>query len=64
MLKIPKLEKMLKSYKSKREIGRNIDAQPKSNPKIFKSHVPSKLKTKTDVATMLQDEIIKTLRKV
>ena len=38
--------------KSKREIG----IQSKSNPKIFWSHVRSKLKTKTGVALLFQDE--------
>ena len=42
--------------KSKREFERNIGIQPKSNPKIFWSHVRSKLKTKTGVPPLLQDE--------
>ena len=49
--------------KSKREFERNIHylmkysgIQWKSNPKIFWSHVRSKLKTKIDVARLLQDE--------
>ena len=39
--------------KSKREFERNIGIQSKSNPKIFWSHVRSKLKTKTGVALLL-----------
>ena len=42
--------------KSKREFERNIGIQSISNPKIFWPHVRSKLKTKTGVATLLQDE--------
>ena len=42
--------------KSKREFERNIGTQSKSNPKMFWSHVRSKLKTKTGVAPLLQDE--------
>ena len=42
--------------KSKREFERNIGIQSKSNPKIFWSHVPSKLKTKTGVASLIRDE--------
>ena len=42
--------------KSKREFERNIGIQSKSNPKIFWSHVRSKLKTKTGVARLLQDK--------
>ena len=42
--------------KSKREFERNIGIQSKSNPKISCSHVRSKLKTKTSVAPLLQDE--------
>ena len=42
--------------KSKREFERNIGIQSKSNPKIFWSHVRSKLKTKTGVTPLLQDE--------
>ena len=42
--------------KSKREFERNIGIQPKNNPKIFWSHVRSKLKTKTGVPPLLQDE--------
>ena len=42
--------------KSKREFERNIGIQSKSNPKISCSHVCSKLKTKTSVAPLLQDE--------
>ena len=42
--------------KSKRKFERNIGIQSKSNPKIFWSHVRSKLKTKTGVAPLLQDE--------
>ena len=42
--------------KSKREFEINIGIQSKSNPKIFWSHVRSKVKTKTDVAPLLQDE--------
>ena len=43
-------------HKSKGEFERNIGMQSKSNPKIFWSHVHSKLKTKTGVAPLLQDE--------
>ena len=43
-------------HKSKGEFERNIGMQSKSNPKIFRSHVHSKLKTKTGVAPLLQDE--------
>ena len=39
--------------KSKREFERNIGIQSKSNPKIFWSHVRSKLKTKIGVALLL-----------
>ena len=42
--------------KSKREFERNIGIQSKINPKIFQSYVRSKLKTKTGVAPLLQDE--------
>ena len=42
--------------KSKREFERNNGIRSKSNPKIFWSHVRSKLKTKTGVAPLLQDE--------
>ena len=42
--------------KSKREFERNIGIQSKSNPKIFWSHVRSKLKTKTGVALLSQDK--------
>ena len=42
--------------KSRKEFERNIDIQSKSNPKIFWSHVRSKLRTKTGVAPLLQDE--------
>ena len=42
--------------KSKRELERNIGIQSKIDPKIFWSHDFSKLKTKTDVAPLLQDE--------
>ena len=42
--------------KSKREFERNIGIQSKSNQKIFWSHVRSKLKTKTGVVPLLQDE--------
>ena len=42
--------------KSKREFERNIGIQLKSKPKISCSHVRSKLKTKTSVAPLLQDE--------
>ena len=43
-------------HKSKGEFERNIGMQSKSNPKIFRSHVHSKLKTKIGVAPLLQDE--------
>ena len=42
--------------KSKREFERNIGIQWNSNPKIFWSYVPSKLKTKTGMVPLLQDE--------
>ena len=42
--------------KSKREFERNNGIQSKSNPKIFWSHVFSKLKTKTSVAHLSQSE--------
>ena len=42
--------------KSKTELERNIGIQSKIDPKIFWSHDFSKLKTKTDVAPLLQDE--------
>ena len=42
--------------KSKREIESNTGTQLNSNPKIFWSHVRSKLETKTNVAPLLQDE--------
>ena len=42
--------------KSKRNFERNVGIQSKSNPKIFWSHVRSKLKTKTGVTPLLQDE--------
>ena len=42
--------------KSKREFERNIGIQSKCNPKIFWSHVRSKLTTKTGVAPLLQYE--------
>ena len=42
--------------KSKTEFERNICIQSKSNPKLFWSHVRSKLKTKTGMETLLQDE--------
>ena len=50
--------------KSKREFERNIGIQSKSNPKIFWSHVRSKLKTKTGVALLLQDKKGETLIQV
>ena len=43
-------------HKSKGEFDRNIGIQSKSNPKVFWSHVRSKLKTKTSVAPLLKDE--------
>ena len=49
--------------KSKTEFKRNIGIQSKSNPKTFWSQVRSKLKTKTGVATLLQDEKDETLTK-
>ena len=49
-----KVEAMI--HKSKTEFERNIGIQSKSNPKIFWSHVPSKLKTKTGVASLIRDE--------
>ena len=42
--------------KSKREFERNIGIQWNSNPKIFWSYVPSKLKTKTGMVPLLQDK--------
>ena len=48
--------------KSKREIERNTGTQLNSNPKIFWSHVRSKLETKTNVAPLLQDEKDETSR--
>ena len=42
--------------KSKREFERNIVICSKSDPKIFWSHVHSKLKTKTGLTSLLQDE--------
>ena len=42
--------------KSRREFERNIGIQSKCNPKIFWSHVRSKLKTNTGVAPLLEDE--------
>ena len=42
--------------KSKREFDKNVGIQSKSNRKIFWSHVRSKLKTKTGVTPLLQDE--------
>ena len=42
--------------KSKRDFERNIGIQSNSNPKIFWSYVRSKLKTKTGVVPLLQDE--------
>ena len=50
--------------KSKREFERNIGIQSKSNPKIFWSHVHSKLKTKTGVALLSQDKKGETLIQV
>ena len=50
--------------KSKRNFERNVGIQSKSNPKIFWSHVRSKLKTKTGVTPLLQDEKDETLTKV
>ena len=50
--------------KSKREFERNIGIQSKSNPKIFWSHVRSKLKTKTGVALLSQDKKGETLIQV
>ena len=49
--------------KSKREFEKNIGAQSISNPKIFWSHVRSKLKTKSGVAPLLQDVTDKTSTK-
>ena len=49
--------------KSKRKFERNIGTQSKSNPKIFWSHVLSRLKTKTGVVYLLQDEKDKTSTK-
>ena len=43
-------------HKSKREFEKNISLQSKSNPKILWLHVRSKLKTKTSMAPLLQDE--------
>ena len=48
--------------KSKREIESNTGTQLNSNPKIFWSHVRSKLETKTNVAPLLQDEKDETSR--
>ena len=42
--------------KSKREFERNIGIQSKSNPKIFWSHVCSKLRTKTGVASFTDEK--------
>ena len=52
----PKPETKLSLRKSKREFERNIDIRSKINPQIFWSHVRSKLKTKTGVEPLLQDE--------
>ena len=49
--------------KSKKEFQRNVSVQSNINPKIFWSHVHSKLKTKPDVAPLLQDEMDKTSTK-
>ena len=49
--------------KSEREFERNIGIQSKRNPKIFWSHVRSKLKTETGVAPLLQDKEVETLTK-
>ena len=49
--------------KAKREFERNIGIQSKRNTKIFWSHVRSKLKTKTGVTPLLQDEKDKTSTK-
>ena len=43
-------------HKSKREFEKNIGLQSKRNPKILWLHVRSKLKTKTSMAPLLQDE--------
>ena len=49
--------------KSKSELERNIGTQSKINPKIIWSQVRTKLKIKTDVVALLQDEMDKTLTK-
>ena len=49
--------------KSKKEFERNTGIQSKRNPKIFWSHVRSKLKTKIGVASLLQDKKVGTLTK-
>lgn len=49
--------------KSKSELERNIGTQSKINPKIIWPQVRTKLKIKTDVVALLQDEMDKTLTK-
>ena len=49
--------------KSKSELESNIGTQSKINPKIIWPQVRTKLKIKTDVVALLQDEMDKTLTK-
>ena len=42
--------------KSRRELERNNGIQSKGNPKLFWSHVGSKVKTESGVTPLLQDE--------
>ena len=47
----------------KREFERNIGLQSKSNSAIISSNACSKLKTKTGVTPLLQDEMCETSKK-